>query len=624
MTELQRSPQDMEWFYNQLVTSLNLTYRPSQLEFMQNVYETFFQTPVVGFNESPTGSGKSFGYLIPSFVHLKNNLTEKVIISSKKLNLQEQLLKKDIPAIQQALINIDPEFEKVKIAVLKGRSNYVCGHRCFRENKKHFSAEQIVTIENWLKQSTGEKGDFLTLGFSYKDWKKIETRDSRECLKKACYYYKHEYCCHNRAKETAKDSNLLIINHYLLFTDIWKRDETENTPIPISHYTNVILDEAHLLEDIITQTFTYEFNYEMVSDLLSMLRSNFMITGNHDQQVFDSAKNISIYIKKLEGDEVPNSPQLNTLLVSCNNAILRYIEDMKEMAEGNVPTEAKIMIRSIIIRLKEYMDIFYMVMKRQDRKYVVWKENDTIKVTLIDYREILEKNFFNDDLCLNLVSATLSFHKQFYFSLKSLYIDRLLKIPKLLDKIYPPVFDKKNATFITPKNLKDYREEEYETQLLYIIKTLTTENKGSALLLFTSLKRMNSIYKGLKKEKLPFKLLIQSENNSKTELLENFKKDISSVLLGSYSFWEGIDVPGESLTLIIIDKLPFEIPTVVSKAISDQFGGFMYQCFKTTIKLKQGIGRLIRSEADKGKIIICDNRLHTTTWGKQIYDDLKL
>jgi ATP-dependent DNA helicase DinG len=291
------------------------------------------------------------------------------------------------------------------------------------------------------------------------------------------------------------------------------------------------------------------------------------------------------------------------------------------MAQG---VEAKVKLSSAINQLGEILNTLRKVLFRDPKRFVVHKDQDILKVTIIDYKDILEAHFFNPDIAVNMVSATLSFQGQFFYPLKTLFLDKILSIrPSLLGKVYAPVFDKKQAEFITPMNLVDYRDEKYEKQLAHIAKTLVAKNNGSALLLFTSIKRMRSIYDVLLAEDLPYTLLIPDENTSKLDLIHKFKKDVSSVLFGSYSFWEGIDVPGDSLTLIIIDKLPFETPTELSKALSEQFGGFQYQCYKTTLKLKQGIGRLIRSETDMGKIIICDNRLHNTSWGKLIYKNLQ-
>jgi ATP-dependent DNA helicase DinG len=614
---------ELEETYNKVISILNKTHRPTQLQFVKNLYASFYNAPIVNFNESPTGTGKGYAYLIPSFLFLHYNPEEKIIISTKTLNLQSQLLYSDIPNIKDSMATLGIG-NNIKIAVFKGRNNYVCGYRLFKEQKKNTTFD-TTAMENWLDTSTGEKDDFLKMGYSYKDWKKIETKDSRECLKKLCVYYGHPYCCYNKAKINAKNANLLIVNHYLLFTDIFHRSlGVKENLIPIDLYTNIILDEAHLLEDIITSTFTYEFTKNTLIDISNRLRYNYLISDTvSENKITKSSEALSKYIKKLEGDEVFPTPELFKLITTCIEAIISYIDFLEILVNGNLFTEAKIVVRGIILQLKDIIDFFGKILQ-QNNKYVTWKEEDVLNLTLIDYKDLLEKYFFNEKLCLNLVSATLSYHKQFFYAMKSLYLDRILPTPKVTGDIYPSIFNAKQTKYILPVNLEDYRSEHYENQLAYIIKTLLTENKGSALILFTSLKRMNSLYDIIKKEKLPFKLLMQSNNTSKADLLAQFKLDKTSVLFGSYSFWEGIDCPGETLSLIIIDKLPFETPSTVTKAITDQFGGFYYQCFKTTIKLKQGVGRLIRNESDYGKVIICDNRLQNTSWGKQIFQNLQL
>lgn len=621
MERLQES--ELETIYRNIIERLSITYRQPQFDFIKNMYASFFEAPVVSFNESPTGTGKSFGYLIPSFIHLQNNPDQKVIISTKTLNLQEQLVKKDIPTIQGSF-----HTDKVKIAVLKGRSNYFCGYRCFKENTKYFSSEVTERIRNWAENSNAEKEEFVSLGLTYRDWQRVETKDSRECPKKSCEYYKTNFCGYYQAHDRAKNANIIVVNHYLLFTDIWQRFQgVTEVLIPMSPFSNIVLDEAHLLEDIITSTFTYDISREAIYDLVYSIKTKYTIgddTVEHD--MLDAATKLSSYVKTLETDALPPSSRLTELLTKLTEGITKYINFVVKVIDGGddlFPYEAKIKIRATLSQLKDVQYCISLVVDRSDKKFVVWREEETIHITLIDYKNVLERSLYNDTLSLNLVSATLSFQQQFYFPLRSLFIDKLVPTPKLNGKIYPPIFDKNKVMYITPKNLVDYRDEKYDSQLIYITKKLVEDNNGSALLLFTSLKRMNKVYESLKKEKYDFPIYVQSSKSSKTELLSKFKEEVSSVLLGSYSFWEGVDVPGDSLTLIIIDKLPFDIPSEVSNALSNQFGGFMYQCFKTTLKLKQGIGRLIRTDTDHGKIIICDNRLHNTSWGKQIYKNLQ-
>lgn len=617
---IQRQPDEIEKVYKEIVGSLGIVNRPTQLDFLRNLYFSLFHKPVVNFNESPTGTGKSFAYLIPSFLYCKDNPSEKVVISTKSLTLQEQIIKHDIPVLSKF-------FEGVKVAVLKGRNNYVCGYRAFKENGKTlFNMKE--EIEALIKLG-GDKSLFLEKGWSYKEWKKMETLDSRECLKRACIYYNTENCCYMMAKQKAKEANILIVNHYLVFTDLWNRANAAPTMkpeplIPIDKYTNIIFDEAHLMEDIITKTFTFEFQQDMIAEKVYGLQKHFITSDNNIEEVLVKASAaVTKYIKAIEGDAVPPSDKLHTLIQKCTEAISEYQMFLSVAAENKVAQgpEAKIKLAAASNQLGDILRVFGMVLMRNPKHHVVHKEDDILKVTIIDYKDILEGNFFNPDIAVNMVSATLSYQKNFYYSLKTLYLDRIIPTPKIMGKIYDPVFNKNQVEFITPLNLADYRDEKYEKQLSHIAKTLITNNNGSALMLFTSLKRMRSIYDSL--SDLPYTLLIPDENTSKMDLIHKFKKDVTSVLFGSYSFWEGIDVPGESLILIIIDKLPFEIPTELSKALSEQFGGFTYQCFKTTLKLKQGVGRLIRSENDKGKIIICDNRLHNSGWGKQIYKNLQ-
>lgn len=572
-------------------------------------------------------TGKTFAYLIPAFIYAYDNPAEKIILSTKSLTLQEQIIKHDIPVLQKFFA--EQSMPNVKVAVFKGRNNYVCGFRAFKENARILSSKK-EEIEGYIASGGGEKTQFQEAGWTFKEWKRIETLDSRECLKRSCLYWESKNCCYMTAKAKAKEANIIIVNHYLVFADLWNRSRAlpNSEPlIPIAKYTNIIFDEAHLMEDIITKSFTLEYTDDMIAEKMFSLKHHLITTNDGtEEQLIKTSGELTKYIKGLEGDAVPPTDKLHKLVNNCIEACKAYISFLVKATENKAAqgVEAKIKLAATINQMGDIVHTLSKVVYRDTKKYVVHKDKDILKVTVIDYQDILEACFFNPEIAVNMVSATLSFQGQFFYPLKTLFLDKILGIrPTLLGKVYAPVFAKKQAEFITPLNLVDYRDEKYEKQLAHITKTLVAKNNGSALLLFTSIKRMRSIYDVLLAEDLPYTLLIPDENTSKLDLIHKFKKDVSSVLFGSYSFWEGIDVPGESLTLIIIDKLPFETPTELSKALSEKFGGFQYQCYKTTLKLKQGIGRLIRSETDTGKIIICDNRLHSTSWGKLIYNNLQ-
>jgi ATP-dependent DNA helicase DinG len=608
--------------YENIVKHFKFTYRKQQEDLIINTYRSFFNAPITQFHESPTGTGKSYGYLIPTIEFLKLNPQEKIIISTKTLTLQEQLLKIDIPKLQSYYVD---KGYNIKFAVFKGRSNYLCGYRCFKESGKHFSKADIIRIEDWLADPKvmGERSDFLQLGFNAKDWSKVLTEDSRECLKSTCLYFKQPQCCYYRAKKNAESANVIIVNHYLLFTDLWQRGVAPENLIPVEHYTHLIMDEAHLIEDVATKAFTYEFTVDALENMIFSLRHDYMIHNQRLETVlFHAARDLMENLNEIEGDAVPITEHVTEKVKICLRCIADYAMYLKDLLEtGLTQKPAEIKIKAIVSKLSDFTNTLTAVLQRT-KKFAVHKEKDKIMVTLIDYRELLAGSLFSNMLSFNLLSATLSYHSKFLFPIKSFYIDTLKTPPKLEGFIYPPMFDKNNREFITPKNISDYRTESYEKELADIMKTLILKNNGSALLLFTSLKRMHNVYATLSYDEFPFNILLPSEDIPKIELIKEFKKDITSVLMGSYSFWEGIDVPGESLTLIIIDKLPFETPSVVGDALNEQFGGFNYQCYKTSIKLKQGVGRLIRSETDKGFIVICDLRLYTTWWGKQIYESL--
>jgi ATP-dependent DNA helicase DinG len=682
--------------------------REEQQMMMKDVIEAYNDNKVA-LIEAGTGTGKSIAYLIPA-IYWSLQHKERTLISTNTITLQEQLLHKDIPLLAEAL-NID-----IKAVLVKGMGNYVCLRKLHEAGQEMSlfpdeEQEELLKIEKWAE--TTHDGSKTDLSFKPKPqtWEKA-CAESDTCTREKCSYYKK--CHFFKARNRAKDANLLISNHSLLFADLSLRKGSEKGLGILPEYDKVILDEAHNIEDIATDYFASKASGFMIMRTLSRLQTEnkgrvygklpylyklLIDTFGHEpddsikslhvklkvdipslrqeliNHTFESFGTFAEFINVIHPATNENDPdgtgktenklrllkqhhthpswkeevltQSAKLLNTLNNfiqTILNLESDLKNIVHEQFQEKSE-SIRTEIIALATRLDqvkstIEHFIDKEIPTERVRWVESTKYRgqdyVELIDANldisELLVENLFRKFPTTILTSATLTTNKNFHFIRQRLgLIPELMNGKPVIQNIYESPFDyPKQAMLAIPTDLPNPSDDEFAKEAARKIYLATKKCRGNAFVLFTSYSMMNYCHSLLKKplEDLRYPLFMQGENTRK-KLLDQFKSVDRSVLLGTDSFWEGIDVAGEALRCVIIVKLPFQVPNepiiqARMEAIKAKGGNpFLdYSIPNAIVKFKQGFGRLIRKKKDRGCIICLDPRLITKPYGSLFINSL--
>jgi ATP-dependent DNA helicase DinG len=609
----------------------NYEFRPEQLTMAQAVEKALNEEHYL-IAEAGTGTGKTLAYLIPSILSRK-----KVVISTATKNLQEQLYHKDIPLLQKIL-----PF-KFRVAYMKGRNNYLCLYRFERFKSQptfQFPAE-ILHFENichWVHNTTtGDRSELEDIPDDYTAWGEI-CSDANICLGQKCSYFKE--CFLTLLKQKAQKADIIIVNHHLFFADLMLKATGYGEVIP-SHDA-LVFDESHQIEEIATHYFGITVsNYrldELIRDTIKELKAahckmkpfNTIIDNLQTLcPVFfhcftpleRKPHNSSQSRYRLRQEHLKK--EVLTLLASLLNKLTAISSMLKNLSSKSESIEA------LSRRAQEISQQLNFIIEAKDPSYVYWCEikgkGIFLNASPIEAGVMLKQHLFERKDTIIFTSATLSTNQNFTY-----FKERLGLIQKegMEEFIFDSNFDyEKQAILYLPKHLPEPGHEAFALTAAEEIENILKLTSGRAFLLFTSYKNMLKIYKHLK-ERLLFTPLLQGEK-PKSALLKQFKDDIHSVLFATSSFWEGVDVQGESLSCVIIDKLPFDPPTdpmveARIEYITSQGGNafFSYQIPSAVISLKQGLGRLIRNREDHGVLSILDKRLHTRSYSKIFLNSL--
>jgi ATP-dependent DNA helicase DinG len=577
--------------------------------------------------EAETGIGKTLAYLLPAVLS-----RQKVVISTNTLNLQEQILSDEIPFIQQ---NIDPELSALCV---KGRQNYLCRYR-WEQFALHPQLELFASgktqkkIERWLESTTtGDRAELPWLEDDSALWREISATAS-QCLGSKCPNDKACFITELRKKAAA--SRLLIVNHHLFFSDLALRRDGHGEVLP--RYESVIFDEAHHLENVATNFFGFSFSHFQLLDLVKNIRlSAVMLSEDKKEQVFQAAD--ALYIRSelfsamfpdqvgkfpLHGfiDEHPDWEEQIQAVSDRLSGLTSVLLNM--VIEGDVWQGLANRCEDLQTRL---IAIAGLLEIPHEEKYIRWYERREKTVVLtaspIDIAAELNTVLYPEVRSAIFTSGTLTVGGDFSYFLKRLGLDRDTETLSLASP-----FDYENRTMLyipahTPKNpFPQPDQKEFSIKIQHIINQILLASSGRALVLFTSFSSMRKTYPFLV-ENLPYPVFIQGQA-PRNKLLKSFQQQTDSVLLAVASFWEGINVPGESLSCVIIDKLPFEVPSDpvimarVNKIREEGGNPFMdFQLPRAILALRQGVGRLMRTSTDKGLLAILDIRLFTKRYGR--------
>ena len=616
----------------------NYEYRSGQIKMAEAVAQAFAEKRHL-IVEAGTGTGKTLAYLIPA-ISAALQTKKRIIISTGTKNLQEQLMEKDIPFLQKVLP------KKFTAAYMKGRSNYACLYRIQKadnqpildglDQKRHFDE-----VRDWSRETkTGDRRELVDLPEDLSFWSRINAK-GETCIGQKCPEF--EPCFITRMRVGADAADIVIVNHHLFFADLNVRGNQFGKVIP--DYGAVIFDEAHLIEDIAADYFGFQVSNfqidELVRDSVTLPISDAIATRDIDKTVAKiSGLSEQFWIRFMQArteGRFPLQPDvfafrstngeqqatpLGEAYFTLDSALQRLETQLD--AFGETIPEAD----SVVRRTRQTRFDLDFIVTQAERNYVYWLEKRGkgifLRASPVDVSELLrEKLFEKVETCI-LTSATLSSNGKFDFIRERLGLDT----GKTTGMVAPSAFDyEKQAIIYLPKAMPDPRSPEF-TQLAAgeIVKILQITS-GRAFVLSTSNASMKALYE-LVSSRVSFPCFVQG-SMSKTGLLEKFRETPNAVLFATASFWQGVDVQGEQLSCVIIDKLPFAVPTdpivAARSRFVDENGGnsfFDYSVPQAVISLKQGIGRLIRSNSDRGVIALLDPRLRTKRYGKDFLTSL--
>lgn len=605
--------------------------RQSQTEMAKAIAHAIsHQTTLIA--EAGTGTGKTFAYLVPALLW-----GGKVIVSTGTKNLQDQLYLRDIPSVRKALN------APVSVALLKGRANYVCHFHLERtlQNGRLTSRDDVGhlrEISRFMKTtSSGDKAELSKVPETASIWNLVtSTRDT--CMGAECQYYQD--CFVMKARKEAQQADVVVVNHHLFFADVALKDTGVAELLPSAN--TIIFDEAHQLPDTATLFFGDTIS---TSQVLELCRDVLAEGLSHARDGADWAATVTP-VERAARDLRLTFPQdivrLAVNQIAPSSAFFPALETLKEQLDNMIAVLQKQAERADTIEqcrvraleLAMRLDAWNKPQTEEviiGQESVLWVEAYSTSLQLhrtpLSIAPIFNKQREGVPRSWIFTSATLVVKNDFnhYSAQMGLWDEPAQSWPS------PFEYGEQGLLYV-PNTLPQPNSPEYTDAVIDAALPVIEAAGGGAFLLCTTIRAVNRAAERLREEferrKLPFPLMVQGEAG-RTELLDRFRAAGNAVLIGSQSFWEGVDVRGDALSVVIIDKLPFSPPDdpVLAARIEalerKGLNGFMHhQLPAAIINLKQGAGRLIRDERDKGVLMICDPRLISKPYGKRIWQSL--
>ena len=592
--------------------------------------------------EAGTGTGKTLAYLLPV---LRSG--QRVILSTGTKTLQEQLFYKDIPFLERALF--PGGSGHLKVCYMKGRNNYLCRQKLYdlREQPVLSGLEEIDQfrlIAEWEQQTpTGDRAELASIPDNSLLWPKLDAR-AEACTGQKCPQF--DRCFITEMHRRAAESDLIIVNHHLFFADLAIKQASEGAPDAgiLPEAAAVIFDEAHELEDVASSYFGVSLSSlrfdDLARDVDNTLRAKKLSGPRAMQAAANLRERAAFFFSLLPAGEgrfaFDNRREFleenGEEYLGLNNAITRLSTELRALPEK--PEE----VFNLMRRCEELGAHLHFLMEENPRNTVFWIERrgrggETrrgrgaaahvfLQATPIEVSGILRQTLFEPLQTAVLTSATLAVGGGFD------YIRRRLGLDHARELVVPSHFDyEKQAMLYVPPSLPDPRTPQFGARAAECVRRLLEITRGRAFCLFTSYAQMRDVFQRLETE-LEYPMLLQG-TAPKNALLEEFRQTPNAVLFATASFWQGVDVQGEQLSCVIIDRLPFAVPNdpVVAarvKAIDEEGGNafYDYQVPAAVITLKQGFGRLIRSLEDRGLLALLDNRILKKQYGRVFLDSL--
>ena len=649
--------------------SKNFEERPVQIELLKNIAAAF-NNNCLGVFEAGTGVGKSYAYLIPAVLWaLKNK--ERIIVSTGTINLQQQLCEKDLPAVEK-ITGLH-----FKYILMKGRQNYICKRRLSDAGATRDlfdnDIEEMDKITAWEKEtSTGSRSD-LSFMPSESVWSRVNS-ESDACMGMRCPY--HAECYVMKVRKEAADANIIVVNHHLLFADIESRIEGagyDDTAV-LPPFRRIVFDEAHGIESAATSFFSESFTRFKINKLINQMyrrRKNAesghlftlaLLSSNEEKaglageivaKIKNDILNFEIACIDLLGNETTKrlyevtARDFGPALVAIGElaqSLGKFTDLIHLVMEGiddddkDTPAwwESKTVVRRLegyVLLLKSFCswdekrENVYWIQKKRLPPAMAMENTSPDYITLtstpLEISGMMNSGVFEPMSSVIFTSATLRTGRDFYYWMNRTGVTFAEKERiRCLD--FPSPFPyEKNMLFAVPNDAPMADSMEYQQYIEMAIPRLIQAAEGRTLVLFTSRDSLYSAHRACQTYLKGFKgrIMRQGEDDP-GRLLEAFKEEAESVLFATDSFWQGVDVPGDSLMQVIIVKLPFTVPndpvfTARSDAIKKRGGNSFMELSvpEAVIKFRQGIGRLIRRSDDKGVVVVLDRRIYEKRYG---------
>ncbi len=590
--------------------------RPGQIHMAQTIERGFLEG-MHTIVEAGTGVGKSLAYLIPALRSGK-----KVVVSTGTIALQEQLVRKDIPLVVEAL------GRPIRVELLKGRSNYLCRAKLDRMRAERLIAQSASMERLWAWGERTATGDRAELPFvpPALEWEALDA-DGDDCVGEFCERFRD--CHFFERRDAARYADLLVVNHALFFLDL----AGGGTLLP--PYDFAILDEAHQCEQWATAALTATLSQGSVNRLMRRVHRNYALPAAYDAQIDEALRGLTATLARVQGERYPLAANelagdaldvLQTAFYRLENWLNANWQAALKRPPDNVAEAERrrdLAMRGILAHIATIERT-----ARGGEETISWVERTEdegryeINAAPFDVAEFLAATLFARTQSVVLTSATIANGGSFDF------LRRSLGIEEAQEYVAPSPFDfERQASLYLASRACNPKAADFPSRVAPLIEEILDRTKGRAFVLFTSYARLHEVY-ALVRERIAFPVKLQGDL-PRHRMLAWFRSTPNAVLFATGTFWEGIDVAGDQLSCVIIDRLPFPSPgdpLVAAKLAAIEAGGRSsfqeYMIPSAIVRLKQGFGRLIRSKSDRGLVAILDGRAGSTGYGRTIVDAL--